>query len=186
MSEMNPILETERLTLRLLEPGDATLIEQLAGAPEIARTTLHVPHPYPEGGGASFVAATREAAATGKSFTFAMLRKEDGQLLGVMGLGVSKAHQSAELGYWVGHPFWGQGYATEAARRVMAFGFEELGLNRVWAAFMMHNPASGKVMQKIGMQYEGTRRQDVLKWGQFYDLGLYGILRSEYFKQAGE
>jgi len=96
------------------------------------------------------------------------------------GLTLSEAHNHGELGYWIGKPFWGRGYATEAAAAVLRFGFETLQLNRIHAAFMEHNPASGRVMEKIGMSHEGTLRQHMKKWDRFYDVIKYGILKSDY------
>ncbi|MFP3380462.1 GNAT family N-acetyltransferase, partial [Bacillus sp. SIMBA_069] len=102
----------------------------LAGSEEVARTTLSIPHPYPEGVAEQWIESTLRAAEKGESYTFAIVKKEDEELMGCMSLLVSKSHKRAELGYWFGHPYWGQGFATEAARRIVAFGFEELGLNR--------------------------------------------------------
>jgi RimJ/RimL family protein N-acetyltransferase len=76
-------------------------------------------------------------------------------------------------------PYWGRGYATEAALAVIAFGFEELGLNRIYAQHMASNPASGRVMQKAGMRHEGTLRQHVTKFGIVDDIAIYGILASD-------
>jgi [ribosomal protein S5]-alanine N-acetyltransferase len=84
------------------------------------------------------------------------------------------------LGYWIGKPYWGRGFCTEAARAVLRYAFTELGLNRVHAYHFHHNPASGRVLQKIGMTHEGLLRQHVKKWGQFIDNELYSILRSEF------
>ena len=77
----------------------------------------------------------------------------------------------------------GLGYMSEAARRVIQFGFEELGLNRIYAGYFTRNPTSRRVMEKAGMTYEGTYRQNVLKWGEFVDVGACAILRSEYDAQ---
>ncbi|NEP60397.1 MAG: GNAT family N-acetyltransferase, partial [Symploca sp. SIO2G7] len=87
---------------------------------------------------------------------------------------------NAELGYWIGVLYWSKGYCTEAAKAVVQYGFEVIGLHRIQAAHFPHNPASGRVMQKIGMSYEGYRRQHILKWGKFEDLELYGILKSDW------
>jgi ribosomal-protein-alanine N-acetyltransferase len=74
---------------------------------------------------------------------------------------------------------WNAGYATEAARAVVAFGFAQLGLNRVQAYHYSRNPASGRVLVKIGMSHEGHLRRHILKWGVFEDIDLYGILAEE-------
>ncbi|HLN59950.1 MAG TPA: GNAT family N-acetyltransferase [Symbiobacteriaceae bacterium] len=175
-------METERFMLRSLELTDSPRIEELAGDREIASTTLSIPHPYPAGGAEPFIRATQEAAAKGNGYVFAITRKEDGLLVGVIGLNVHPEFKRAEMNYWVGRPYWGQGVATEAARAMLRFGFEELGMNKIYAAFLTRNPASGKVMAKMGMTYEGVLRQHVIKWGQYEDVGYYSILRSEYEK----
>ncbi|MGO4371700.1 GNAT family N-acetyltransferase, partial [Paenibacillus sp. MCAF20] len=92
----------------------------------------------------------------------------------------TKHHNRAELAYWMGKPYWGLGYATEAARRVVQFGFEELALNRIHAAAMTRNPASYNVMIKAGMKYEGTFPQHIKKWEQYEDLVFYGLNRSDW------
>jgi [ribosomal protein S5]-alanine N-acetyltransferase len=80
----------------------------------------------------------------------------------------------------VGRDWWGQGYATEAARAVLRYGFEELKLNRIYAHHMTKNPASGRVLEKIGMQREGCLRQMIRKWGVLEDVVLYAILRQDW------
>jgi RimJ/RimL family protein N-acetyltransferase len=83
------------------------------------------------------------------------------------------------LGYWIGVPYWGNGYATEAGRAVLDHGFGELGLNRVYAHCFARNPASRRVLEKLGMRHEGTRRRHTLKWGEYLDEEEFGILASD-------
>lgn len=176
-----PMLETERLLLRPVELSDAPRIETLASAREIAATTLNIPHPYPEGGAIMWLQQVLEHRARGDTeCTFGILRKTDTVLMGVIGIHPYPNGFSAELGYWIGVDFWGQGYMSETARRVIQYGFEDLGLQRIDAWHFMSNPASGRVMQKAGMKFEGTMRQHILKWGEFVDVVSYSILRSEY------
>lgn len=180
LTATQPTLETERLILRPLTLSDSAAIQHLANDPEIAANTLTVPHPYPAGAAEEFISRSQKSAQQGEAFVFAIVRKTDDALVGVMGLHLDSGHQRAEMGYWMGRPYRGQGYTTEAARRLLAYSFDELGINRVYAAHFAHNPASGRVMQKIGMTYEGTLRQHVLKNGRFVDVLYYGIVRSEY------
>ena len=116
----------------------------------------------------------------GELVNFAIVRRADNALLGAIGLRINQQHTHAELGYWIGQPYWNAGYCTEAAHAVVAYGFEGLKLHRIHASHMTRNPASGRVMQKIGMHYEGCLRQHVKKCEVFEDLALYGILQSEY------
>ncbi|MBJ8031343.1 GNAT family N-acetyltransferase [Bacillus cereus group sp. N21] len=89
--------------------------------------------------------------------------KDENILIGTMTLRIDKQHNKGELAYWLGKDYWGKGYATESAKRVMDFGFCELNLNRIWAPAMSKNQASTQVMKKIGITYEWTLKQDILK-----------------------
>ena len=106
--------------------------------------------------------------------------RSNGQLCGGMGLHPEMQHRRAEIGYWIGVPFWGNGYATEAAREVVRYGFERLNLNRIFATHFKGNEKSGRVLEKIGMRHEGCIRQGVLKSGKFIDLEMYSILREDH------
>ena len=180
---MGYAFETNRLLLRFFELSDAKMVQELAGNEEVARTTLAIPHPYPDGAAEQWIETVRQSSEKGENYAFAMIKKDDGLLIGNMSMGVSQKHNRAELAYWVGKPFWGQGYATEAAQRVMRFGFEDLELNRISAAAMTKNPGSYNVMRKIGMKEEGTFPQHVLKLGSYVDLVFYGMLKSDYLKE---
>jgi len=175
---LQPILKTERLLLRPIQLEDAADIQRLAGDRAIAATTLRIPHPYPDGAAEAFIATLQPNFALDKSVTFAITRATDGVLLGAIGLDIAREHDRAELGYWVGKPYWGNGYCTEAARAVVDFAFDHLGLNRVTAVHFAPNVASGRVIQHIGMAYEGRRPQEIKKWGNYVDLILYGIVKS--------
>jgi len=176
---MKTVLVTKRLTLRQLEPHDAESIERLAGEKDVADTTLNMPHPYPAGSASSFIHARSEAAARGDGYSFAITLSESEAFLGIVGLHVVKAHNMAELGYWVGKPYWRNGYCTEAAARMVQFAFEDLKLNRVYAAAMTRNPASYKVMEKIGMKFEGILRNHIRKGDAYEDLRYYGLLQTD-------
>lgn len=159
---------------------DAKYVQELAGDIEVAKTTLNIPHPYPDGAAEAWIERTRDAAEKGELYAFAMIRKDDGTLVGSMGMRVAKNHKHAELGYWVGLPFWGQGFAAEATQRIVQSGFEDLELNRIFAAAMTKNLGSYKVMSKVGMKQEGIFKQHVLKWDVFEDLVYYGMTKADY------
>lgn len=173
-------LETERLILRPPTLLDAPRIRELAGEYKVAVTTLNIPHPYTEAAAKAFVEAVQNAWQKLTGCTFAVVSKKDDVLIGMVGLHMREEHKRAELGYWIGVPYWKQGYATEAAQRVLDWGFQTLGLNRIHAQHFAGNPASGRVMQKIGMKYEGTLRQHFIRFDEFRDSVCYGILREEW------
>ncbi|HKR65948.1 MAG TPA: GNAT family protein [Thermoanaerobaculia bacterium] len=165
-------LRTARLTLRPFTADDASAVQRLASAREVAYNTLLIPHPYPEGAAAQWIASH----GSDDTHHFAI---DDGALVGAMVL-KPKAEGIAEIGYWIGVPFWNRGYASEAAREVVRFAFEECGMERVFAGHFARNPQSGRVLQKAGMTYEGTLRRHEFKWGEYVDVACYGILREEF------
>lgn len=175
-----PIIQTQRLILRPFTLADAPDVQRLAGAREVAAVTLAIPHPYEDGMAQEWIKTHRAAFREGSAVNFAIALRESGVLCGAIGLGIDVANVNAELGYWIGVPYWGRGYCTEAAKAVVQYGFEVTGLHRIHSAHFKHNPASGRVMQKIGMSYEGCWRQHTFKWGKFEDVELYGILKSEW------
>jgi [ribosomal protein S5]-alanine N-acetyltransferase len=178
--ERMPTLETERLTLRPFTPEDATAVYQLVKEWDVASTTLNIPHPYEPAMADSWIRSHTISAAAGDGFTLALIERAGGALIGSIALRLSPPHDRGELGYWVGRPYWGQGYITEAARAVMKHGFEVLNLNRIEAHHLTRNPASGRVMQKLGMTWEGRAREHVKKWDEYEDVEAYSILRREY------
>lgn len=174
-----PTLTTDRLILRPFAPADAADVQRMAGSKQVASTTMNIPHPYEDGVAEKWIAGHAVAFAADKSLTLAISLTGDGRLVGAISLGINRRHRRAELGYWIGPEFWSNGYCTEAARAVLAYGFERLDLHRIVAHHLTRNPASGRVMNKIGMTHEGSLRQHVDKWGVFEDLESYGLLRDE-------
>lgn len=179
MYNLQPI-ETERLRLRLFSLADAPVVRELAGDPDVVKTTARLPHPYEEGMAKAWIESHALAHEEGTQVNYAVTMRSDGALIGSISFAVNKFSQWAELGYWIGKPYWGNGYGTEAGRAMVDLGFHKLGFNRIQAQHMANNPASGRIMQKLGMKYEGTRRQALLRFDAYHDLVMYAILRSEY------
>jgi RimJ/RimL family protein N-acetyltransferase len=123
-----PTLRTEWLILREFTPVDAPEVGRLIGAWEVARTLLVVAHSLEEGWAERFVEDSRQAFEAGERVSFAMVLREGSQLVGDVLLKLNPRDDNAELAYFVGVPFWGRGYATEAVREVVRYGFAELGL----------------------------------------------------------
>lgn len=182
---MIPVLETERLRLRPFTLADAARVEELASDRRIAATTLQIPHPYPKGEAAEWISAQRQLVVKGNLYTFAMTTKRENTCIGAITLRVNKQHQRAEIGYWLGVPYWGCGYTSEAARRLVVYGFEELELNRIYASIMVKNEASRKVLVKSGLRAEGVLPKHIKKWGVFEDVEVFGLTREEYARNKG-
>lgn len=183
--KVHPTLQTGRLILREFILEDAPEVQRLAGAPEIARMTLLIPHPYEDGMAEEWIASLRPSYEAGEHVTFAVMLREGGELVGCIGLNLNTRDNSGELGYWIGVPYWGWGYSTEAAREMVRYGFEVLGLHRIHANHFGSNLASGRVLQKVGMRHEGTRREHYIKWGEYEDRVEYGLLASDWRAASG-
>ncbi|HST24705.1 MAG TPA: GNAT family N-acetyltransferase [Gaiellaceae bacterium] len=167
------VLTTERLVLRPFEPSDAPVVQELCSAREIAATTLLIPHPYRLEDAEAFI----RSIESGTEFAVTLAA---GTLVGAVALRVEPENSRAELGYWIGVPFWGNGYATEASRAVLDHGFGALGLNRIFALCFAENVGSRRVLERLGMRHEGTLRGHTLKWGDFRDDEAFGILASDW------
>jgi len=116
----------------------------------------------------------------GESGDWGIVLKSNGKFIGTCGfVTLNLQHLCGEIGYVLSRRYWNQGLATEAVRRLIRFGFDEMGLNRIEAMHMVENLASGRVMQKAGMTYEGLLRQKVYAKGRFHDVCEYAILRQD-------
>lgn len=177
---VTPTIRTTRLLLGTFESDDAPDLQRMAGAREIADTTVSIPHPYALDHALAWIGNQRRESVRGRATNFAIRLLPGAPLIGSAGLrDIDQEHLQAELGFWIGLEWWGQGYAREAAAAVIRFGFEMLGLNRIYAHHMARNPAAGKVLLHVGMQREGLLRERVKKWGVYEDVAVYAILRED-------
>jgi len=175
-----PRLETERLVLRPYTPADAGRVQQMCNDWDIASTTLALPYPYPDGAAEQWISTHAESFQQGKEVTLAITLKPGGMVVGSMALSVNKNHNRGELGYMIAKEHWNHGYCTEAAQAMVQYGFTAIGLNRIQAVHFPRNPASGKVMQKLGMVREGLLRQYARGQERFEDVVIYSMLRTEF------
>jgi RimJ/RimL family protein N-acetyltransferase len=183
MSDL-PTIQTARLTLRPFTLEDVPIVARLAADRDIASTTILIPHPYAEAHAENWIKTHEAAFAAAHSMDLAICDRSAGRVMGAIGLTFQPQHDRAEMGYWVGKPFWGRGFATEAAAAILAHAFAVLLYNRVSAYHFTRNPASGRVLRKIGMRHEGVWRGHIKKWGVYEDCEVYGILRAEWESKA--
>ena len=178
-------IETERLILRTFAPGDAAAVQSLAGHWEVYKNTRTIPHPYEDGMAEAWIAAHPEQLKQGTTIPLAITLKSSGELMGAISLKISKEDFRGELGYWLGMPFWGKGYCTEAARAMVNFGFQSLNLHKITAKHIESNPASGRVMIKLGMKLEGILLDEEYKVDQFHNLLVYGVINPDPANSTG-
>ena len=183
MPEEQPVLQTERLTLRRFRLTDVDDVLAFANDEEWQRFLPPLPYPYERVHGEQFVAESFLRDWKSKP-AFAIVL--DDTMIGEINLRVNKRHQNAEMGYAIARKHWGRGYATEAARAVVNWAFEALCLAKIHAVAIVDNERSWRVMERVGMTREGVLRSEVpgRDSSQRHDMVYYGILREEWEKRT--
>lgn len=172
-----PIIKTERLILSQLEEKDIPFVTEYLQDKIFSDLTSNIPHPYTTEHAEFWLKISQDSFEDNTGFTFA-IRNKEGQIMGAIGLH-DRGDDKAELGYWMGKPFWNKGYVTEAAAALIDFGFKELQINKIYATYFLHNPASGRIMEKIGMEKEALLKQHLKKEGEYFDILMYSVLRNK-------
>ncbi|MBP5728861.1 MAG: GNAT family N-acetyltransferase [Clostridia bacterium] len=175
-----PTLETADLVLRKPAGKDAKDIFRYASDPEVARYVLWEPH-RSISETKSFIRFLRSRIRSGYPSSWVVVLKETGSVIGTIGfIWYSEENRSAELGYSFSREYWNHGYATQALKSVIDASFTSLPLNRLEAQHDLRNPASGRVMEKCGLRQEGILRNRIVNKGEYIDVALYAILRSDW------
>ena len=177
-----PTLYTERLSLRPMHPIDAEDMFDYARRPEVTKYLLWREH--------EDIYFTRDYLnyinrryALGDFYDWAIIEHESRKMIGTCGFTrIDPSNNSAEIGYVLNPDFHRRGFGSEAVKRVLKFGFEELSLNRIEARFMQGNEASLALMKGVGMTFEGYMRDLIFVKGSYRTVGISSILRSEYEK----
>ena len=177
-----PSLETERLLLRPMCMSDDEDMYRYAHRQDVTEYLRWSPHPsisYTR----DYLSYIEERYALGEFYDWAVVEKESGRMIGTCGFAsLDSENDRGELGYVLNPDYHGKGYGTEAARRVLQFGFDVLHLHRIEAKFMQENRASLHVMEKLGMTLEGYRRDGMLIKERYRTIGVCAILASDFYK----
>ena len=180
---MNPIvpvvLYTGRLVLRPPVPGDADAIEHFISDRRVAEMTALIPHPYPPGTCIAWIRLCERQWLEGTKASFVICLRETGELVGAISL-FNGEDRGNEIGYWIGVLHWGRGYATEALRRVIRHAFEDLDFECLLTYHFIHNPASGRVMEKAGMLHLGIVPLGAYRGEERFDEVRYGITAGQW------
>ena len=176
--EQFPKLATERLFLDQITPADIPDIVTYAGNKKIADNTRTMPHPYLAKDAMAWINMANEGFRNKDNYIFAMRNRDDTTFMGGIGLTLELAHNRAEIGYWIAERFWKMGYTSEAVKALLKFGFGQLHLNKIVAAHIHTNVASGKIMIRNGMVKEGEFKNHDLKNGDYVTLVHYGLLKT--------
>ncbi|MFG6115842.1 GNAT family N-acetyltransferase [Halobacillus sp. MO56] len=178
--EQLPKLKTKRLMLRKISLNDIEDVFAYGSNPNVSQYVSWETHQSLEDA-REFVQFVQEGYRLGKKALWGMELKSTGKIVGTIDfVTVNTKHKRAEIGYVLAEEYWGQGLTTEATERIIAFGFNELDLERIQARCFVDNVGSQRVMEKVGMRWEGTIRKGMLVKGKFRDLKLYSILSEEF------
>ncbi len=177
-----PVLDTERLTLRKMKTCDTDDMYEYARLPEVTQYLTWTEHPnkiYTH----RYLEYIKDQYANGDFYDWALILKENGKMIGTCGFTAFDVQNNcAEIGYVVNPQYRGKGYAPEAVREIMRFGFMDLNLHRITARYIDGNSASFSVMKKCGMRYEGCAQSSMYIKGVYRDIHTCAILSSEYIK----
>ena len=181
-----PELTTERLTLRKMLVADTADMYEYASRQDVTTYLTWQPHPDRD--------YTREYLQylggrynAGMFYDWAVVYEPDCKMIGTCGFtSFNCSSDSAEVGYVLNPEYWGRGIAVEALQRILAFGFEDLGLHRIEARFIDGNDRSRRVMEKVGMTFEGVLREAMLVKGNYVSVGVCSILESEWKEMRGK
>ena len=171
-----------RVALRHFTAADAPRVQLLAGEREVAESTALIPHPYPDGAAAAWIATHESARAKGTEFTYAITESGEDVLIGAIGLRPGPSEHES-FGYWIGRPYWNRGYATAAAQAIIVLAFEWLDLDELTASHLARNAASGRVMEKCEMRLLRTETRD--HRGMPEEFCIRGITREGWARVIG-
>lgn len=175
MTDLRRPLTTERLVLRPIEQSDADAITAILRDADVNRWLAVVPWPYPDGAAEEYIANSCSLEAEESTLNRAITLDET--YIGCVGLTRTPMHRRAYLGYYIGQRWWGHGYVTEAARRLVQFAFDDLDCVRVDSSCYADNATSERVLRKLGFEQEGFRTKYYYRMGQWHDEKLFGLLR---------
>ncbi|TCZ80883.1 N-acetyltransferase [Paenibacillus albiflavus] len=172
----NKTITTNRLILRLFQQSDAEAVAKLCNNYNLYKSTLYLPYPYAIEDALTWMERHLDNFNANRSYEFAVTDKESGKLYGAIALSNNQNFNNGEIAYWIGEEYWGNGYATEAAEAIVQFAFDEKLYHKVFARYFSSNPASGRVIEKLGMKKEGILIDHVKKENRYEDLVYYGII----------
>jgi RimJ/RimL family protein N-acetyltransferase len=183
---MTPAIQTSRLLFRAFTVDDFEAVHAYASDRDVTRYTLFGPNTVEQSQAFLQLVTTESAEEVPTKYTFALIHKATGKLIGSCGIFRSDPNgPQYNFGYVLHKDWWGQGLATEATTALVEFGFAELGAHRLWAHVFLGNTASARVLQKLGFRYEGCALRALFVREAWHDLQTFAMLRSEWQKRVG-
>lgn len=178
-----PELETERLILRKITPGDVYDVFEYASDPHVTEYLTWDTHRSLEDA-MEFIQYTLGRYDRDEAGEWGIVLKKTNRLIGSVGFAsYDLRNNRAELGYVLSRRYWGQGIMPEAVKKILKFAFVVMGLNRVECCHLLPNEKSGRVMEKVGMRFEGIAREKIYAKGKYWDVKQYAILYSDWLRR---
>lgn len=176
---MIPTLRGPAMLLRPLAREDAPRLVPLLRDPRVAEPYVLPHYPWNLATAQGEIAAMAPQFEASRRLDLGICPAAETELVGTVSLGFAPAHDRAELGFWVGQPYWGHGYARQACALLLAWAFDERGLHRVTARTLGENLRAARLLRHLGFRQEGLQRQHQYQWGRFRDVALWGLLATE-------
>ncbi len=175
-----PTLYSARFTFRETTSNDLLRMTELLNNQKISQHIFNIPFPFTLSDAQQRLAFMQEGFSNKNRYIFVITHQQENEMIGQIGLHLNTENNHAEMGYWIGEPFWGQGIATEGIRTILEFGFETLGLHKIFATHFLDNPASAIVMTKNKMIKEAELKEHYLRDGIYKGIGQYRLTKEEY------
>lgn len=183
----NRTMSDGRIYLRAYRAGDAQALSAMTSRDEIYCTTYNIQRNFDVEHARWWIKFNANCRRTGTSYEFGIFENDTDTLVGNISIvNINSRCSHATLAYYVLPEKWGQGIATRAGRIILDYAFNTLALNRLGAICMVHNAASRRVLTKLGFEFEGIARQEIMKDGVFYDVAHYGLLKEDYSRSIGK
>ncbi|MEO3434752.1 GNAT family N-acetyltransferase [Inquilinus sp. CAU 1745] len=186
VSALRQRLETGRLVLRRHVRTDARPIAELLNDWEVARWLAQVPFPYTERDAVEWIHQTGRDWRDRRDYQFVVTEREGERMVGHMGVRADPREAAGEIGYWFGRDHWGKGYGAEAARAMVSFAFEDLGLDRLWATYLPENVRSLNVLSKAGLMPDGFRETNFAALNRTVRCPRMALERNDYLAAAAQ
>ena len=178
---MKLYLVGKKIIIRKLKLSDANGIYYNVKDKTIVKWTLNIPHPYPKNGARKFIRHEIYKIKKKKGYAFGITLRNADRVIGVISLfKIDQSNKNAELGYWLGKKYWGQGIMTEAIKLILIFGFKHLKLHRIYANLFEENLPSKRILEKVGFKLEAKLREERFRYGKWHNVLRYGIIVSEW------
>ncbi len=169
------------VTIEPVTSKHADVLEKLISDPAVAEPTSNIPHPYPVGGAKEWITRSQQECEEGTSYCFSILAV--GEFVGVVSI-LNVSGSQGEIGYWIGRPYWGHGYATAAGYHVVSFGFQKLGLSSFIGKCLARNTGSYRVLEKLGFQLTGFSEIEKPKWPTPERVAEFALTRERWADQS--